>query len=200
MDLKFERNETIGVALERISQVFRSMLWELSKIHGLSPIQIQFLLFIDAQSQKNRIVSEIANRFSLSAATVSDAIKSLEKKKLVKKRSYLEDRRMVLISPTEKGKEITGALIGWKNKLIKNFPEKQKDQVLYFLVELIEYLQQENLLLQVDTCLSCLYFTDYTEKDKFSPWCLKRDKSLSDSGLRIDCFNYVKKNVNQKNG
>jgi len=55
-------------------------------------------------------------------------------------------------------------------------------------------------LLQVDTCLSCLYFTDQTEKGKFISWCLKQNKSLSKIGLRIDCFNYVKKNINQKDG
>jgi len=45
-----EQNENIDskiiAGLERISRVFRLLLWDIAKDENLSPIQIQFLIFL----------------------------------------------------------------------------------------------------------------------------------------------------------
>ena len=41
----------IVAGLERLSQVFRILLWEKAKEHSLSPIQIQLMIFIQHHSQ-----------------------------------------------------------------------------------------------------------------------------------------------------
>ena len=45
--------DKIVVALERISEAFRVLLWEESTKHGLSPIQVQILLFVKTHSPQS---------------------------------------------------------------------------------------------------------------------------------------------------
>ena len=85
-----EQNENIDskiiAGLERISRVFRLLLWDIAKDENLSPIQIQFLIFLLYNKPSRRRITDIANEFNLTKATVSDAISSLEEKKFNRKR------------------------------------------------------------------------------------------------------------------
>ena len=73
----------IVAGLERLSQVFRILLWEKAKEHSLSPIQIQLLIFIRHHSADKTTISYLAQEFNFTKPTISDAIKILEQKKLV---------------------------------------------------------------------------------------------------------------------
>ena len=73
----------IVAGLERISEVFKVLLWEKAKMVGLSPIQIQMLIFIAFHKQELCNVSHLAKEFNITKPTVSDAIKVLDKKKSV---------------------------------------------------------------------------------------------------------------------
>ena len=63
--------------LERISEVFKVLLWEKAKQVSLSPIQIQILIFIAYHKQELCNVSHLAREFNITKPTVSDAIKIL---------------------------------------------------------------------------------------------------------------------------
>src|SRR5687767_3898697 len=72
----------IVAGLERIALVYRTLLWEESKKFGLSPIQIQILIFTDSH-RLPATVSYLAEEFNVTKPTISDAVKSLLEKKLV---------------------------------------------------------------------------------------------------------------------
>ena len=90
-------NEKIAFSLERISQIFRILLWEKAKKFKLSPIQIQFLLYLNNHKAYFCTVSNLAEEFSLTRATVSDAVKALVKKKLLLKRASPKDGRIFIL-------------------------------------------------------------------------------------------------------
>src|SRR5690606_17262000 len=75
----------IVASLERIAQSFRVLLWQESKTHGLTAIQIQVLIFLLFHSGDKRKVSYLADEFNLTKATISDTIKTLEQKALITK-------------------------------------------------------------------------------------------------------------------
>lgn len=187
--------KVIVVALERISQAFRSMLWEHAKSENLSPIQIQFLVFMATHPRENSFVSELAKEFNLTAATVSEAVKTLENKGLVKKKINPDDHRQSFVFLTKKGLTTTKNLVGWQDKIfqhVREYPLETTDIVVRFLLGLIESLNKDNLLPAVRTCLSCKYFTDGDDSTQNSePWCLLRDASLEEIGFKIDCPNYL---------
>ena len=96
----------IVAGLERISEVFKSLLWEKAKSNGLSPIQIQILIFINFHKQKLCNVSHLAKEFNVTKPTISDAIKVLDKKGLITKDFSSADNRSYLIDLSSNGKKM----------------------------------------------------------------------------------------------
>ena len=95
----------IVAGLERLSQVFRILLWEKAKEHSLSPIQIQLLIFIRHHSADKTTVSYLAQEFNFTKPTISDAVKILEQKKLIQKIIDKTDTRSYTINLTATGKK-----------------------------------------------------------------------------------------------
>ena len=79
----------IVVALERISEAFRVLLWNESKENSLSPIQIQILIFIYFHSTEKCKVGYLADEFNMTKATISDSVKVLLSKELEAVENYL---------------------------------------------------------------------------------------------------------------
>ena len=98
----------IIAAMERISQAFRVLLWNESKEFSLSPIQVQVLIFLLHHSEEKRKVSYLADEFNMTKATISDTIKALDQKGLIKKVAEQLDTRSYVIHLTKKGIDIAG--------------------------------------------------------------------------------------------
>ncbi|HCN36944.1 MAG TPA: MarR family transcriptional regulator, partial [Bacteroidetes bacterium] len=96
----------IVASLERVSQAFRVLLWNESKEHSLSPIQVQVLIFLLHHSDQKRKVSYLAGEFNMTKATISDTIKTLEQKLFIRKEYEQHDTRSYIIHLTKKGKDI----------------------------------------------------------------------------------------------
>jgi len=92
--------------LERISDVLKSLLWEKAKVYGISPIQIQILLFISDHHQDISNVSYLAKEFNVTKATISDAIRVLINKELLAKDHSPVDRRRYNLQITKKGAKL----------------------------------------------------------------------------------------------
>ena len=90
----------IVVALERISEAFRVLLWNESKENSLSPIQIQILIFIYFHSLEKCKVGYLADEFNMTKATISDSVKILLSKELVTKETDPIDTRSFSLSLT----------------------------------------------------------------------------------------------------
>ncbi len=78
----------IVVGLEKISEAFRSMIWEYAKMKNLSPIQIQILIFLKNHEAALCNVSHLAKEFNLTKPTISDAIKVFTEKKSHRKAEF----------------------------------------------------------------------------------------------------------------
>ena len=113
----------IVVALERISESFRVLLWNESKENSLSPIQIQLLIFIQFHAQEKCKVGYLADEFNMTKATISDAIKSLEQKELITK-NYIDNGFLISVG---------GAVTFEKNKKLQDCIKKIPLE--YLLVE-----------------------------------------------------------------
>ena len=96
----------IVVALERISEAFRVLLWNESKENSLSPIQIQILIFIHFHSLEKCKVGYLAAEFNMTKATISDSVRVLLAKELVTKATDPLDTRSYSLSLTNEGQKI----------------------------------------------------------------------------------------------
>ena len=195
-------NEKIAFGLERISQIFRILLWEKAKKFKLSPIQIQFLLYLNNHKAYFCTVSNLAEEFGLTRATVSDAVKALVKKKLLLKRASPKDGRIFILELSREGKKIADELENWISPVkeqLEKFPEELKNTLLLFLMEFIASFQNRVINI-ARMCVVCRYFKKNAHPGNKKPHhCLLTDQPLALSDLKLDCENNEPKIKNKSN-
>ncbi|WP_207512252.1 MarR family winged helix-turn-helix transcriptional regulator [Longitalea luteola] len=178
----------IVAALEKISEVFRVLLWTEAKEHKLSPIQMQLLIFIKYHnSDKQRRIASMAREFNLTKATISDSIKVLELKGLIKRSDDVLDSRSFNFSLTEQGMKLTGMIENFTLPLdgaIATLSPLQKEQFLMAILELIYRLNQNGIISTQRMCYNCFYYNGDRQQVHY---CNLMQKALVIDELRIEC-------------
>ena len=124
----------------------------------------------------------------MTKATISDAIKALDEKGLIKKRIEQQDSRSYVIHLTKKGIELaektsvfTRAL---QTPVDKLYPD-DKENLLLSLIEIISHLNKTGVITIQRMCVTCVH---YKPADSRQPhFCKLLNKKLENSELRIDC-------------
>jgi DNA-binding MarR family transcriptional regulator len=182
-------DERIVAALERIAETFRVLLWQQSKETGISPIQIQLLIFILHHKSEKCKVSYLAGEFNMTKATISDAVKVMEQKKLIAKQTDQSDSRSYIIQLTAKGKELAGKSSLFANSLLKpvnDFPALQKESLLSSLTQFIYQLNQAGIIQLQRMCYTCRFLGEKNNKH----YCNLMKMPLKETDIRIDCPEY----------
>jgi DNA-binding MarR family transcriptional regulator len=178
----------IVAALEKISEVFRVLLWTEAKEHKLSPIQMQLLIFIKYHNNdKQRRIASMAREFNLTKATISDSIKVLEQKGLIKRTDDMLDSRSFNFSLTDQGMKLTGMIENFTLPLdgaIATLAPDKKEQFLLSVLELIFRLNQSGIISTQRMCYNCYYYNGDKAKTHF---CNLMQKPLAIDELRIEC-------------
>ena len=180
----------ITAALERVSQALRVLMWDQTKTHGLSPIQVQFLVYLKHHAEKDRRVSVLAQAFDLTQATVSDAVSTLETKGYLERRTWAQDRRMSVLGLTSEGKTLATELESWADMVraqLMDFGPKAKLETMQTLMQLIESLQAAGVITVARMCRTCRFFRPNHHETGAPHHCALLDRPLAEADLRIDC-------------
>jgi DNA-binding MarR family transcriptional regulator len=181
----------IVAALERLSQVFRVRLREEARERDLSPTQAQFLIYLNYHDVELGRVSQLAREFDLTQATVSDAVASLETKKLIQREQWPEDRRVVTLRLTPDGEKLASTLSGWADPIrdrLQPLSPDDRDAVMHFLIRLIGSLQKSGLITVARMCVTCKFFQqDFHPGEPLPHHCALLEVPLSRANLRVDC-------------
>lgn len=184
----------IVVGLERISEAFKVLLWNQAKVLGLSPIQIQILIFIAYHKEALCNVSHLAKEFNVTKPTISDAVKVLEKKGFIKKIPSSIDSRSYSMLLSDHGKKVVETTNTFANP-IKNQVEKIEGENLESLYtslsQLIYNLNKVGILNVQRTCYACIFY----EQKNNQHFCNFLEKPLADKEIRIDCPEFEEKQV-----
>ncbi len=184
----------IVAGLERVSEVFKILLWEKAKMVGLSPIQIQILIFIAFHKDNLCNVSHLAKEFNITKPTVSDAIRILDKKGLIVKDFSSSDSRSYSISLSDLGNEIVSQTydfsIPLKNQ-VDSFSRSELESLLGTLSQLIYKLNRNGILSVQRTCYGCKFY----ERNKEVDYCNLLQKELLSNEIRLDCPEYEEKAI-----
>jgi DNA-binding MarR family transcriptional regulator len=176
----------IVVALERISEAFRVLLWNESKENSLSPIQIQILIFVYFHSQEKCKVGYLADEFNMTKATISDSVKVLLSKDLVVKETDPIDTRSYSLSLTIEGKKIAKKASLFASSIeqpLEKLTEEQKTIILNGLLKLIYDLNKSGIITIQRMCYTCSNY----QVDKGIHFCKLLKSRLAESELRVDC-------------
>ena len=162
---------TITDALERLGQVQRVLLQEVSTAQGLSPIQVRILGLVAAAAVRP---SELAGRLGVTRATVTDAVRALEGKGLVAVATDPLDGRSRLLRVTEDGQAVAALSSGDQGALLSG------------LLHLLTGLQADGLVPRARMCLTCRFFREASDAGGVAHCELLR-ADLPDTSLRLDC-------------
>lgn len=176
----------IVVALERISEAFRVLLWNESKESSLSPIQIQILIFISFHSFKKCKVGYLADEFNMTKATISDSVRVLLAKELVTKEIDPIDTRSYSLSLTDEGIKIAKKASFFASSIekpIESLTEEQKVIMLNGLLKLIYDLNKSGIITIQRMCFTCSNY----QIENGVHYCKLLKCQLAENELRVDC-------------
>jgi len=182
----------IVAGMERVSEVFKVLLWEKAKLVGLSPIQIQILIFIAFHKRELCNVSHLAKEFNVTKPTVSDAIKVLDKKGMIIKDFSSSDSRSYSITLSELGTDVVSQTYDFSNPLkkqIDGFSQSELESLFGTLSQLIYKLNRNGILSVQRTCFGCKFY----KKTDGNDFCNLLQKELLSEEIRLDCPEFEEK-------
>lgn len=180
----------IVVALERISEAFRVLLWNESKETALSPIQIQILIFIYFHTQEKCKIGYLADEFNMTKATISDSVKVLLSKDLVTKEVDTIDTRSYSISLTVEGRKIARKASLFTTSIeqpLEQLSKEQKSIMLNGLLKLIFDLNKSGVITIQRMCFTCSNY----QFNEGNHYCKLLKSNLTETELRVDCPDHV---------
>ncbi len=178
------------LAFERISHVFRVLLWEQTKKYKLSPIQTQILIYIFHQPEFDRNITTLAQRLNITKPTVSDAVKSLEKKKLILRKTDKKDSRSFYLTLTQKGKGLVKKIESWGDKIknnLKCIPDSDKSDLYENLLKLLISFEKDGIIHKNKICFTCRHFEAKRKNKNTIYFCQLLNIPLKTRELRVDC-------------
>lgn len=134
--------EQIIAGMETLTGIFRALLWEQAKEHGLSAMQVQLLLHISRSQQTT--ITALAKVFMLAKATISVAVKSLESKGHIAQHYTGSDRRSYSISLTDSGARIahvSGFYLEPVKKIVAKIKPEEREILLRNIAGIIQKIQ-----------------------------------------------------------
>ncbi|KOS04831.1 hypothetical protein AM493_01305 [Flavobacterium akiainvivens] len=181
-----ETDRQILFSLERISEAFRVLLWEQSKDTGLSPIQIQLLIFIASHGPEKCRITYLAEEFNLTKATVSDSVKVLVAKGYLLKTADTSDSRSFSLALTPSGRETAQQVSGFNtviSNLMAQFSADEKNNFYSVLHSLIRGLNAKGIISVQRNCVSCRFYRNSGSEH----FCTLLQSPLMAHELRTDC-------------
>jgi DNA-binding MarR family transcriptional regulator len=180
------RREKTAVALGRLAEVHKMLLWDRAKQHGLTPIQLQVFLFVAYHPPSKTKVSLLAGEFFVSKASISDTVKALLGKELLQKISEPEDGRSYSLRLTTRGRKLCRQLDSVGQEFlpaIAGLEEKQQDALYRSLLSILNSLVDTNVITNQRICFTCRHY----EEGAASRRCTLLNKDLTVAALRVDC-------------
>ncbi|MFC1544358.1 MarR family winged helix-turn-helix transcriptional regulator [Gemmatimonadota bacterium] len=160
---------------------------------GLPTLQASILVRVLSRPDRESTVGELAAALHLTPPTISDSLKALLGKGLVKRRRSPEDGRVVFFGLTRKGRETAQRIGCWGDQFEQSIrrldPDKQV-ALMGCLTRLLRSQVEEGYLLPESMCASCVYL----ESRSVSPdvWaCAINGGEFDNSLLSTGCLKHV---------
>lgn len=196
--IKIEQDPLPGrlvTGLSKIGLAMKSRPWRRQGRQGVGPLQVQVLSFLRTQPNRCAMVSVIARELSVKLPTASEVIRTLEEKKLVRRRRSDTDNRVVTVHLTAKGLKAGEVVTGWPEALsaaAQQLSGQEQVALLTILTKLIRSLQEQGEISIARMCVSCQYFRPHVHANAGQPHhCQYVDAPLGPQSLRLDCQEYV---------
>ena len=92
--------------LERLSNLLRMEMRTFGLRYGLQPVQIEALTYLTQCNRYSDTPQAVTEYLGLTKGTVSQSLKVLEQKNLLRKQQDKQDKRIIHLTPTAKGRTL----------------------------------------------------------------------------------------------
>ena len=185
------RMESLSAGLRRLSQWVHTRYWRLWATQRLTPTQLKVLQLLSAHDEGLSLTA-VSRELGLSAATICDSVRALNRKGLVKKRRSTRDGRQQTLQLSAQGQEVVREATS-SEPLLQAFEgltpaEQQTLNVLW--IKMIHALEEAGKL--PPSCVRCKFFRPSFARDSQSPhFCGQMHRPLPQNVVRWDCSEFV---------
>lgn len=187
--------DRLVTGLSKIGLAMKSRAWRRKGRQGIGPLQIQVLTFLRSRPNQSATVSTIARELSVKLPTASEVIRTLEQKRLVRRRRREIDNRVVTVHLTSLGAKAGHVENRWPEILAsatENLSTQEQVSLLISLVKLIRALQLQGEIPVARMCVSCEHFRSHVYAESDHPHhCDFYNAAFGDQAFRLDCPEYV---------
>ncbi|MAZ29198.1 MAG: hypothetical protein CL868_19240 [Cytophagaceae bacterium] len=193
LDPKVQSKDLVGrtiAALDKLSDGMKFQLLQQQKQSGLTPLQIKIILFVASHEPSLNTVSQLVKELLVTKATISDSIKSLEKKGLVRKQLDYKDNRSFSIQLTEKGKKICEELGDYISPFQKSLVQIEQDDLARLYNNLFGILKNLDDKGAINLNRSCNSCKNYRTDGINHAFCMELRMQIKPFERRMDCTVY----------
>ncbi|GAB4561030.1 MAG: MarR family transcriptional regulator [Anaerolineae bacterium] len=158
----------ITIGLYRIAQAIGLMLRRSGMSAGLSPAQVEAILFLRYSRPGVHTIGGLAERLRCTYPTASGIADALERKGLIHRSPLPADRRVVTLELTDAGRALCDQLEGTLDGLeeaIASLPRAEQDAISQATTHLVRHLQQAGYVLVYEMCWGCQFFLPNAHPD-----------------------------------
>lgn len=191
MDPTIDSRRQAQLGLERLAGLLRAQsVGADDGTPSLHPAQRAVLNLLAAQSPGLR-AGELAARLGVSAASISDTVRTLEERGWLQRKPDPDDGRAWRLSLTRAGTALARRLqapSAGLGPLLQALPERDVGAFLRATQLMIEQAQRLGLASGTRTCLGCEFFRPHASDDPRRPhFCAYIGAAFGDPELRVDC-------------
>lgn len=180
----------VGMALFRMAQAIKKMMQMESDRAGLSPVQIQALLFARHTREDVATVGHFARTIGATHVTAVKVVNGLIRKGLIEKKPSPHDQRITLLRLTPKGQDRVLALENWGNALeqtLQRVPEEVLNHLEIGLGAILSSLKQQGYLTISEPCRGCIHFRPNAGNGHEPHFCNMIQKFLTHESSLKEC-------------
>lgn len=186
----------ITIALYRIGQAVGILLRRKGLEHGLSPTQVQALLFLSYARPGVCTIGGLAQRLSCTPATASGVVDALEDRGLVVREPWPQHRRTITLRLTSEGTRLVGQVDDALDDLeavIRELPEEEQTSLLRATQRVVRRLAERGHVVIYEMCWNCNFFRPNAHpEDPAGPHhCAFMDAPLPEADTYTECPDFV---------
>ena len=145
--------------IERLGNLVRGDVRAACNEYGMRPVQLEALGFLTQCNRYSDTPQAVAEFLGLTKGTVSQTLKVLEQKGLLRKRGDAKDKRLVHLTPTVKGRRLVERAVPAASLTlgIENLAKSESKVIVKALRVLLCSVQKANGLKTFAPCYTCRF-------------------------------------------
>ena len=143
--------------IDRLGNLLRSEVRQASKLHGLQPVHVQALQYLNRCNRYSNSPRAVADYLGLTKGTVSQTLLVLERRGLVKKQTDRQDGRISRLHITARGRKTLSDVMPpstW-SRALSGLTRRETNASAALLNRVLLKLQRANRLRTFGACHTC---------------------------------------------